>query len=274
MSKNGKRIVMVDPDLDPEIQKLVRKAVADGTFPRRKVVDETYLTIGLSFGVVGSLASANTSLMYLNMAAGAAFGLAPNLLRTREIKVHSAARKAYVAGRYRKGAYPSWMEGEELARRADEAATYVLSSRVHQDDQLDSANNALVLPRQVWDLMGDLQDLDNHIEKTPKVDNAATTAHHRIIEQIQINCERRVQALETYALQVMEADKRYGELKAMETLEIQSSGLLDLLARTSTVDASIAEVNALTGQAAALVEGYRTALAAAREAGLALTVGK
>jgi len=58
---------------------------------------------------------------------------------------------------------------------------------------------------------------------------------------------------------------------SVERLESKSSSLLDLLARTSTVDLAVSELAELTDGASQLVESYRTALAAAREAGLALT---
>lgn len=275
MSKKPERIIMADPDLPEAVRKKVAEAVENSRIPDREIFNGNAVIAMASMGMLSGIISTGT-VMPLYLAAGAAVGvIGPALSRReiREIKVNCAARKAYLDKRYRKNAYGYWKGAEDLVRRADLAMRTVVTSEVHKTDQIDSAHNNLVLPRQIWDLMGDLEALDEHIAKLPQGSGAAFDAHSRIVEQIQVNCERRVIALETYAEQVVEADACYAEMNAIQLLESSSEGLMDLLARTSAVDAQIAEVGVLTGQAAALVEGYRTALAAAREAGLALTAG-
>ena len=275
MGKKPERIIAIDPDLPEAVRKKVAEAVKSHRIPDREIFSGSSVVAMASMGMLTGVVSTGT-VAPLYLAAGAAVGVIGPLLsrrEIREIKVNCAARKAYLDKRYRKNAYGYWKGAEDLVRRADLAMRTVVTSEVHKTDQIDSAHNDLVLPRQIWDLMGDLEALDQHIKDLPKGSGDAFTAHGRIIEQIQVNCERRVIALETYASQVVEADARYSEVKALKILESSSSGLLDLLARTSAVDAQIAEINVLTDQASSLVESYRTALAAAREAGLALTAG-
>lgn len=275
MSKKPERIIMADPDLPEAVRKKVAEAVKNSRIPDREIFSGNAVIAMASMGMLsGIISTGGVAPLYL--AAGAAVGAVSPFASRREIrqiKVNCAARKAYLDKRYRKGAYVQWKQAEDLVQRAHRASLTVTTSEVHKADQIDSAHNNLVLPRQLWDLMGDLEALDEHIAKLPQGSGAAFEAHGKIVEQIQVNCERRVIALETYAEQVVEADARYAEMKAIQLLESSSEGLMDLLARTSAVDAQIAEVGVLTGQAAALVEGYRTALAAAREAGLALTAG-
>jgi hypothetical protein len=270
MAKKQPTLIMVNPDLSPEVAKIVKRAVEKHTVPPYGIVDSSTLPIGWSLGVGGAVihdfAYFGAYLVGGMTAAVAIRAALPN--RVKEIRNNAQARKAYRSQDYRLSDL-GWDEGEKMIRSAFESVAYITRSTVHIEDRIDSARNNLVLPRQLWDLMGDLAELQEHRKDTPKQD-ALAAAHRGVIQQITVNCERRVQALETYATQVISADKRLAELKAVEKLESRSSGLMDLLARTSTVDIAVAELNELTGHAATLVESYRTALAAAREAGLAL----
>lgn len=270
MAKKQPTLIMVNPDLSPEVAKIVKRAVEQSAMPGYGIVGGDTLALGWSAGV-GAAIIHDITYLGAYMIGGMTAVLAIQAVlpgRMKEIKNNIQARKAYQSEDYRLSDL-NWPQGEKMIRSAFESVACITRSTVHTEDRIDSARNNLVLPRQLWDLMGDLTELRGHMNDTPKQASLAAT-HTKVIEQITLNCERRVQALETYAFEVLNADKRLAELKAIEKLESRSSGLMDLLARTSTVDLDIAEIGEMTGHATALVESYRTALAAAREAGLAL----
>ncbi|MEV4000289.1 hypothetical protein ACFYPK_31760 [Streptomyces halstedii] len=77
---------------------------------------------------------------------------------------------------------------------------------------------------------------------------------------------RRVGALESYAEQVAQADDRYRELQQIQALTDGSSDVLDFLARTARDDLAVAEIEGLTGEAAAVAAFFTTALESAKEA--------
>lgn len=270
MSEKQAVLIMVNPDLPPEVAKLVKKAVEQKCMPSNGIISADALAASWTFAIGGALVH-DIAFLGAYAVGGLAIALAAQVAlpdRMRGIRTRVAARKAYREEDYRLSDL-GWAEGEKMIRSAFESVAYITRSVVHTEDRIDSARNNLVLPRQLWDLMGDLADLREHMRDAPQQKSLAST-HTKIIEQITLNCERRVQALETYAFEVLNADKRLAELKAIEKLESRSSGLMDLLARTSTVDFDIFELNDLTGKTSQLVESYRTALAAAREAGLVL----
>lgn len=270
MTDKKPTLIMVNPDLPPEVAKLVKRAVERRIPPPYGYASNSMIATGWILGMNGAFIH-DVSYMGFYMMGGAAVAQLAYLAKPgkiKEIRTSAAARKAYRSEDYRLSDL-GWPQGEKMIRSAFESVAYITRSTVHAEDRIDSARNNLVLPRQLWDLMGDLTELRGHMNDTPKQASLAAT-HTKVIEQITLNCERRVQALETYAFEVLNADKRLAELKAIEKLESRSSGLMDLLARTSTVDLDVAEIGEMTGHASALVESYRTALAAAREAGLAL----
>ncbi|MFD9634963.1 hypothetical protein ACFWX8_30490, partial [Streptomyces violascens] len=78
--------------------------------------------------------------------------------------------------------------------------------------------------------------------------------------------ERRVAALEAYADQVAAADDQYRELQQIQQLTNGSDDVLDLLASTARDDLAVAEIEGMTGQAAAVDATFTAALDAAKEA--------
>jgi len=272
-----KIIISVDPSLSPEVQEELRKTIEKGFKGAGGYFSVEGTMLGMSFGICsGGLLSLVTEVpssigytMVLGMIGGNLVRVAIPGVR-RKIKVGNAAWVAYRANEWRTSDI-GWEEGEKLIQRASESIEWITGSLVHRDGQIDTVHNNVVLPRQLWDLMGDLTELQKHRENRPVEGSPLAETHDKVIGQIKVNCERRVLALETYARQVMSADKRYAELVSVEMLESKSSSLMDLLARTSIVDRDVSELNGLTAEATHLVESYRTALAAAREAGLALT---
>ncbi|CAM5597852.1 hypothetical protein Sdia_38000 [Streptomyces diastaticus subsp. diastaticus] len=158
-----------------------------------------------------------------------------------------------------------------LLARGQKATTTVMRSRVHRHGLIDKAHNEAALPRQEWELATTLRDYSRLAGAEPGKPAGAevVTLLQRRRDALRASLdgvERRVVALEKYADQVVEADRRYEEWKQIEELSEDADAVLDLLARTARDDMAVAEIEGLTGQAAAVAESLTTALESARKA--------
>ncbi|MDD9375089.1 hypothetical protein M8Z33_00030 [Streptomyces sp. ZAF1911] len=72
--------------------------------------------------------------------------------------------------------------------------------------------------------------------------------------------EQRIAALEEYAAQVCEADLRYQELQQIQRLVEGNDEALDLLARTAADALAVAEIQAMSTEAAIVAKTFSTAL--------------
>nr|WP_024127308.1 hypothetical protein [Streptomyces sp. F8]AHE40044.1 Hypothetical protein pFRL5_381 [Streptomyces sp. F8] len=110
--------------------------------------------------------------------------------------------------------------------------------------------------------------------RAPRETDNATVAEllasrRRVLATSLHGIERRVAALEAYASQVAEADARYAEVREIERLDAGSDELLDLLARTTVDDLAVAEIEALTDEAAVVASTFTRALESAKQAAAA-----
>ncbi|KOV62954.1 hypothetical protein ADL00_23665 [Streptomyces sp. AS58] len=168
-------------------------------------------------------------------------------------------------------------DAQELLARAQRAMTAVLDSKVHREQWLDAQRNEAAFPRQAWAIAHDLRDYSRVARKehrTPQeTDNATVaellTSRRRVLATSLHGIERRVAALEAYASQVAEADARYAEVREIERLAAGSDELLDLLARTTADDLAVAEIDALTDEAAVVASTFTKALESAKQAAAA-----
>ncbi|KUN58863.1 hypothetical protein AQJ46_42070 [Streptomyces canus] len=168
-------------------------------------------------------------------------------------------------------------DAQELLARARQAMTAVLDSRVHREKWLDAQRNEAAFPRQEWVIAQGLRDYSRVARKDQRApqqtDNATVagllTSRQRMLETSLRGIERRVAALEAYAEQVAEADARYAKLREIERLAAGSDELLDLLARTAADDLAVAEIEALTDEAAVVASTFTKALESARQAAVA-----
>lgn len=168
-------------------------------------------------------------------------------------------------------------EAQELLARARRAMTAVLDSRVHREKWLDAQRNEAAFPRQEWAIAQDLRNYSRVARKdhrAPQETDNSTVAEllasrRRVLATSLHGIERRVAALEAYASQVAEADARYAEVREIERLDAGSDELLDLLARTTVDDLAVAEIEALTDEAAVVTSTFTTALESAKQAAAA-----
>ncbi|WP_446046398.1 hypothetical protein [Streptomyces olivaceus] len=163
----------------------------------------------------------------------------------------------------------------QLLARAGHAVGAVRRSKVHRDDYLDRQRNDVVLPEQVWEIAEMLRAHSRVERSTPtwakgQEVRPVLETHRAVLQTTLDGIERRVTALETYAEQTAEADRRYAEFLQIQQISAIGSDLLELLARSVRDDLAVAEINGLTDQATTMGEAFKTALAEARESTHAL----
>ncbi|MFJ9967142.1 hypothetical protein [Streptomyces avermitilis] len=168
-------------------------------------------------------------------------------------------------------------DAQELLARAQLAMTAVLDSKVHREQWLDAQRNEAAFPRQEWAIAQDLRNYSRVARKgqrAPQETDNSTVAEllisrRRVLATSLHSIERRVAALEAYAGQVAEADARYAEVREIEQLAAGRDELLDLLARTTANDLAVAEIDALTDEAAVVASTFTKALESAKQAAAA-----
>ncbi|MEY9842515.1 hypothetical protein [Streptacidiphilus sp. EB103A] len=152
----------------------------------------------------------------------------------------------------------------QLLARADRAVTAVLRSRVHLGDQLDRQRNNLLLPAQRWEVAQLLRThnrLERSLPEQAQGDQVRPVleAHRAVLDQALQGIERRVAALETYAEQAAEADRRYAELTQLDQVSAAGPELLELMARSVRDDLAVAEVADLTARTTAVTDAFTPA---------------
>lgn len=165
-------------------------------------------------------------------------------------------------------------DARDLLARAQRAMTAVLDSKVHREHWLDAPRNVAAFPRQEWAIARGLRDYSRVARKDHgallETDSSAVaellTSRRGVLATSLHGIERRVAALEAYASQVAEADARFAEVREIERLAAGGDELLDLLARTAADDLAVAEIAALTGEAAVVTATFSKALESAKQA--------
>lgn len=162
-------------------------------------------------------------------------------------------------------------------KRARRAIRTVLNSRIGRAGLLDDVANAVMLPRQEWEIARTCAEL-NRIERQISMvasKNAGLSGlldeQRRALEVSVEAVERRVAALEQYADRTKAANAAYREYEAIKQIEEIQTDIQELLARTARDDLAVAEIDRLSADTP-LAE-LRRAVEAAKEAGLALTLG-
>ncbi|MGW1623083.1 hypothetical protein [Streptomyces sp. NPDC002172] len=162
-------------------------------------------------------------------------------------------------------------DARTLLARAQQAKTTVLASSVHRFGLIDRQRNETALPHQEWEIAEALREYTRLVKaepKNPRSDKVAALlgTRRKALRTSLDGIARRVTALESYANQVAAADDRYKELQQIHQLTEGSSDVLDLLARTVRDDLAVAEIEGMTGEAAAVAATFTTALESAKEA--------
>ncbi|MEV0875924.1 hypothetical protein AB0I86_32810 [Streptomyces sp. NPDC049950] len=162
-------------------------------------------------------------------------------------------------------------DARTLLARAQQAKKAVRTSAVHRFDLIDRQHNDVALPRQEWEIAEALRKYTRMVKaepSNPKGDKVAAllNTRRRALRASLDGITRRVEALESYAEQVAQADDRYRELQQIQALTDGSDDVLDLLARTVRDDLAVAEIEGMTEEAAAVADAFTTALESAKEA--------
>ncbi|MFK0142617.1 hypothetical protein [Streptomyces murinus] len=162
-------------------------------------------------------------------------------------------------------------DARTLLARAQQAKRAVLTSAVHRFDLIDRQRNEVSLPRQEWEIAEALREYTRLVKAEPSNPKGGKVAalldtRRRGLRASLGGITRRVNALESYAEQVAQADDRYRELQQIQALTDGSDDVLDLLARTARDDLAVAEIEGMTGEAAAVADAFTTALESAQEA--------
>ncbi|MFE1190108.1 hypothetical protein [[Kitasatospora] papulosa] len=162
-------------------------------------------------------------------------------------------------------------DARTLLARAQQATRSVLTSAVHRFDLIDQQRNEVSLPRQEWEAAEALREYTRLVKAEPSNAKGGKVAalldiRRRALRASLDGITRRVEALESYAEQVAQADDRYRELQQIQDLTEGSDDVLDFVARTVRDDLAVAEIEGMTGEAAAVAGAFTTALESAKEA--------
>ncbi|NVI86133.1 hypothetical protein [Actinomadura sp. BRA 177] len=184
-------------------------------------------------------------------------------------------------GRERHGRYYLADDFDEQAlgyiERTRAAIAAIMDAEVGKAGLLDDVSNAVTLPRQEWEIARTCAELTRVTRQIERVrsEHAGLTEvlkpQRRALEIPAAAIERRVAALERYADRTKAADAEYLECVAIKEIKEIQADVRELLARTAQDDLAVAEIDRLSADTP-LAELQR-AVEAAKEAGLALTLG-
>jgi hypothetical protein len=167
-----------------------------------------------------------------------------------------------------------------LLIRAQRAIRSVLSSQVYAAS-LHSTPDETVLRQHEWDIavaLRDISELRAEQASTPAATRpgpmtaAVLDSHQRALALAWEATASRTSALERYAGQVMAADAAQRDWEEAVRASGRNDKYLDLVARTAADEHAIAEISALTQQAAAAAQAFQDTLANATLAAEALAL--
>jgi hypothetical protein len=174
---------------------------------------------------------------------------------------------------------------DELCRehmfRAQRAIRGVLESRVYASDSLGQAVQESVLRRHEWEIASALREitrLRSELEASTK-DNGPgpltakvlQSQRHALLLATKATATR-IDALERYAREIEMADAAERDWHAAVAASGHNDQYLDLIARTAADEQAVAEIKALTAQAAAAAQVFREHLHQASLAAEALVL--
>jgi hypothetical protein len=171
---------------------------------------------------------------------------------------------AEVAARIHHGRYLTDEDFDRRSRvllhRAQDAIDAVTSSEVCQAGLIDKAASATALADQEWDLATALREQARlRSQRSGLAAAGAGPVTSGLLEQqrrasrlAEASITARVEALETYAAEVRDADAAYADRRQAEALAELHGQHLDMLARTAADEHGIAEIEAMSQQARAV----------------------
>lgn len=158
-----------------------------------------------------------------------------------------------------------------LLARAVRAADRVKRSTVQRLDTADKQHNDRRLDGQVWEIAEALRTYSRVAGQGPaeavsEVMAQALEPRRNILRISLASIGRRVEALENYAAQITEAEKRRRELRQLRRLTTGTAELFDLLAATARDDLAVAEIENMSGEVARALALFNEAVQSAQDA--------
>lgn len=162
-------------------------------------------------------------------------------------------------------------QAAELLARAARAACRVQRSSVQRLDAADKQHNDRRLDGQVWEIADSLRTYSRVAGQGPtkavsEVVAQALEPRNKILRTSLASIGRRVEALETYAAQIAEAEQRRRELRQLEQMTMGTEELLDLLASTARDELAVAEIEGMSDEVAKALNLFSEALLSAQDA--------
>ncbi|MBF8187431.1 hypothetical protein ITP53_17160 [Nonomuraea sp. K274] len=166
--------------------------------------------------------------------------------------------------------YPCQM----LLRRAQNAVETILSSRVHRAGLIDTIDNQVTLPEEIWQIAQRLRRLSSmHAEhgriiprELPTGMEDAFKPYTRALDTAWTSLTQRVRHLEGYAKQVLKADKVYHAHRRLEALAAKTPEYQMLLADTLRDELAHERIKELADQAAHVRKLFEESIHEARQA--------
>ncbi|MGN9841745.1 hypothetical protein ACTMTI_26825 [Nonomuraea sp. H19] len=150
--------------------------------------------------------------------------------------------------------YPCQM----LLRRAQNAVQAILNSRVHRAGLIDTIDNQVTLPEEIWQIAQRLRKLSAmHAEHSKLIPRElppgmedAFKPYTSALDAAWSSLSQRVRHLEGYAKQVLKADKVYHTHKRLEALAARTPEYQQLIAETVRDELAHRHIRELADQAA------------------------
>ncbi|MEV4468137.1 hypothetical protein AB0K12_08815 [Nonomuraea sp. NPDC049419] len=160
-----------------------------------------------------------------------------------------------------------------LLRRAQNAVEAILHSNVHKAGLIDSVDNQVSLPEEVWQIAQRLRRLSSmHAEhgklvprELPPDMEAAFKPYTSALDAAWTSLTHRVRHLEKYAKQVLKADKVYHAHLRLEKLAAKTPEYQQLLAETVRDELAHGRINELSDQAAHVRKLFEESILQARQ---------
>ncbi|WP_433431308.1 hypothetical protein [Nonomuraea sp. CA-141351] len=161
-----------------------------------------------------------------------------------------------------------------LLRRAQNAVDAIMGSRVHRDGLIDSIDNMVSLPEEVWQIAQRLRRLSSmHAEhgklvprELPSGLEDAFKPYSSALDAAWTSLSQRVRHLEKYAKQVIKADKVYHAHRRLEALAAKTPEYQQLIAETVRDELAHQRIRELADQAAHVRKLFEESILQARQA--------
>lgn len=161
-----------------------------------------------------------------------------------------------------------------LLRRAQNAVEAILHSKVHRSGLIDSIENQVSLPEEVWQIGERLRRLSAmHAEhgkliprELPPGMEDAFKPYTSALDAAWTSLSQRVRHLEKYAKQVLKADKVYHAHMRLEALAARTPDYQQLIAETVRDELAHARIRELADQAAHVRKLFEESILQARQA--------